>query len=303
MLNRMEMIRIFCSAADCSNFREAATRLRISPQAVTRAIKALEEELGEILFHRNTRQVHITAFGAAYALRARQMLEDFDALFRGHRAEAESAIAGRIGITAPQAIGKRFLVAFLQPLLKQHPQLVLNLRLEDEIPDAVEAQIDIGIRVGFLRDSRYVARALAPVPLQVVATPQLIAASGAPRNLDELQQRPLSVLIDRKNGRPWPWTFAHGPSLHPPTPALVCDDPEAELEAVLAGLAYGQLPAYLAQPYLENGRLQAVLTEQAPDPWQLFIYRPQQGPVPPRVRLVFDHLRACFSNPAQFPQG
>ena len=69
MLNRMEMIRIFCSAADCSNFREAATRLRISPQAVTRAIKALEEELGEILFHRNTRQVHITAFGEAYALR------------------------------------------------------------------------------------------------------------------------------------------------------------------------------------------------------------------------------------------
>lgn len=73
--------------------------------------------------------------------------------------------------------------------------------------------------------------------------------------------------------------FAHGPSLHTrPTPALVCDDPEAELEAVLAGLAYGQLPAYLAQPYLENGRLQAVLTEQAPDPWQLFIYRPPAGP-------------------------
>ena len=74
-------------------------------------------------------------------------------------------------------------------------------------------------------------------------------------------------------------------------------------EAVLAGLAYGQLPAYLAQPYLQSGHLQAVLTEQAPDPWQLFIYRPQQGPVSPRVRLVFDHLRACFCDPAQFPQG
>mgnify|MGYP002718360082 CR=1 FL=1 len=81
------------------------------------------------------------------------------------------------------------------------------------------------------------------------------------------------------------------------------DAKDPELEAVLAGLAYGQLPAYLAQPYLESGRLQAVLTEQAPDPWQLFIYRPQQGPVPPRVRLVFDHLRTCFSDPAQFPQG
>ncbi|WP_333984095.1 LysR family transcriptional regulator [Ectopseudomonas khazarica] len=303
MLNRMEMIRIFCSAADCSNFRETATRLGVSPQAVTRAIKALEEELGEILFHRNTRQVHITAFGEAYAVRARQTLEGFDSLFRGHRADTESGFSGRVGITAPQAIGKRFLVGFLQPLLKRHPHLQLTLRLEDEITDAVDAQIDIGIRIGSLRDSRYVARTLAPVPLQVVATPELIATTGSPRTLAELQQRPLSVLIDRKSGRPWPWTFADGPSLLPANPALTCDDPEAELEVVLAGLAYGQLPAYLAQPHLESGRLQAVMAQQAPAPWQLFIYRPQQGPVSPRVRLVFDHLRACFSDPAQFPQG
>ena len=54
MLNRMEMVRIFCTAAEAGSFREAATRLGISPQGVTRAIQALETELGESLFHRNT---------------------------------------------------------------------------------------------------------------------------------------------------------------------------------------------------------------------------------------------------------
>lgn len=77
MLNRMEMVRIFCTAAEAGSFREAATRLGISPQGVTRAIQALETELGESLFHRNTRQVSITAFGQDYAKDARSALDHF----------------------------------------------------------------------------------------------------------------------------------------------------------------------------------------------------------------------------------
>ncbi|MGY8832662.1 MAG: LysR family transcriptional regulator, partial [Pseudomonadales bacterium] len=103
MLNRMEMVRIFCAAAESGSFRAAASRLGISPQSVTRAVQALEAELGEPLFHRNTRQVHITAFGQGYAQEARSALEHFDALFRSHRSESE--LSGRIGITAPQTIG------------------------------------------------------------------------------------------------------------------------------------------------------------------------------------------------------
>ena len=49
------MLRIFCTAAESRNFKEAATRLGVSPQAVTRAVKELEDHVGELLFHRNTR--------------------------------------------------------------------------------------------------------------------------------------------------------------------------------------------------------------------------------------------------------
>ncbi|MFK1392511.1 LysR family transcriptional regulator [Pseudomonas aeruginosa] len=99
MLNRMEMVRIFCTAAEAGSFREAATRLGISPQGVTRAIQALETELGESLFHRNTRHVSITAFGQDYAKDARSALEHFDTLFRSHSVGPERS--GRVGITAP----------------------------------------------------------------------------------------------------------------------------------------------------------------------------------------------------------
>jgi hypothetical protein len=63
MSNRLEALRVFCTAADAANFREAAVRLSVSPQVVTRAVRELEEELGEPLFHRSTRGVQLTDFG------------------------------------------------------------------------------------------------------------------------------------------------------------------------------------------------------------------------------------------------
>ncbi len=303
MLNRVEMLRIFCAAAESDTFREAASRLGTSPQSVTRAIKELENTLGEMLFHRSTRQIHITAFGEDLVRQARETLSGFDQLFTRHTGIEENGLAGRVGITAPHAIGRLYLLEFLKPLMSKHPELRIDVRFDDEMTDAVEAQVDIGIRVGYIRDRRYIARAAGTVPFHVVAAPQLVASMGQPLTLDELKQRPLSVLIDRKTGRPWPWVFADGQTFMPESAAFTCDDPEAEREIVLAGLTFAQMPRYLAEPYLQEGKLVEVVPQIAPPPWELFVYRPQRGPVAPRVRLVYDHLLASFSDPQRFPQG
>ncbi|GLK87845.1 LysR family transcriptional regulator [Pseudomonas turukhanskensis] len=302
MLNRMELLKILCAAAEANSFREAATRLSISPQSVTRAIQELEQQFGEILFHRSTRQVQITAFGQSLVAQAQQTLDSVDQLFQRNTRNKVEAISGRVGITAPHAIGRRFLVQLLVPLLREQPGLQVELRLEDEMTDAVSAQIDIGIRVGMIRDRRYIARPMAKVPLHIVASPALVASGGAPQTLEQLHERPLSALIDRRSGKPWPWLFANNEHLLPAPAAFISDDPEAELEVVLAGLAYAQVPSYLAVPHLRSGALVTVLDRFAPTAWDLFIYRPQRGPVSPRVRLVFDHLLAQFSDKTLFPE-
>ena len=83
------MLRIFCTAAESRNFKEAATRLGVSPQAVTRAVKDLEDHVGELLFHRNTRHNRITEFGEQLAVRARHSLQGVDAIFQGAEQAAE----------------------------------------------------------------------------------------------------------------------------------------------------------------------------------------------------------------------
>jgi DNA-binding transcriptional LysR family regulator len=137
MLNRLEMLRIFCVAADSSNFKEAAQRLGISPQAVTRAIKELEQLQGELLFHRNTRHSHITDFGAALAMDARRKVQDIDALFH-QREQTEQDVSGLVRITAPAALGESHLAPALASLLQQHAGLRFDLRLSDEMSDVVD---------------------------------------------------------------------------------------------------------------------------------------------------------------------
>ena len=73
------------------------------------------------------------------------------------------------------------------------------------------------------------------------------------------------------------------------TSATEADVIQAVDAAAVAQKTWGRLPA------IERGELVCLLPELAPSPWELFIYRPQRGPVAPRVRLVYDHLIACFS--------
>ncbi|WP_374403718.1 LysR family transcriptional regulator [Niveibacterium sp.] len=297
MLNRLEMLRVFCAAADAGSFKGAAMRLGISPQAVTRAIHELEALQGELLFHRNTRRIQITAFGEALAARARACVGELDALFASAKDQEQNELAGVVRLTAPSSIGRLRVLPVLTALGSAHPQLQLDVRLNDQIVDVVDERIDIGLRIGFPRDNRFVVRAVAKVHFRVVGTPALIARVGLPASIAELDRVPTTGMVDRNTGRAWPWLFADGEHAAPAQPAFMCDDAEAEAAAVLAGIAFGQIPDFLADQHIAAGRLVPVLQDLAPDPWDLYLYRPQRGPVPARIRLVFDALVSALSVP------
>lgn len=293
MLNRLEMLRLVCAAADASSFKEAAARLGTSPQAITRAVKDLEDELGELLFHRNTRGVQITEFGARFTAQAREMVAQMDRLFEPAHAAGGAELTGTVRITAPRSVARSYLTQPLLELARAHPGIKLELNLTEVLADVVDEKIDIGVRVGQMRDSRLVVRPAGKVTLGVVGTPELVARMR-PSTLRDLYQMPVTALNDPNTGRAWPWYFTGNQQFVPSAPAFVADDPETERDAVLAGLGFGQLGHFLYADYLASGQLVTVLDEYAPAPWDIYVYRPQRGPVSARVRLVFDHLVAAI---------
>jgi len=296
MQNQLEMLRIFQAVAESSNFKEASIRLGISPQSVTRAIKELEERLGEPLFYRSTRNTTITEFGKQMALKSEGVIEQMDALFQPNQyAETPQAIAGSVKITMPNTFGRQYLLPALTAFTKDYPNIQLDLRFSDLIDNVVADQMDIGVRIGFFSNNRNVARRVNEIKFHIVGAPALVAKTGVPQQVNDLCAMPYTGLIDQNTGRMWSWTFADEPDCFPSTPAFITDDIEAELAAVLAGIGYGQLPDFMCEKHLKTGQLVAVLEHQSPAPWGIYVYRPQRGPVAERVRVLFDYLAKTLS--------
>jgi DNA-binding transcriptional LysR family regulator len=290
MQNKLEILRIFKVVAESSNFKEASVRLGISAQSVTRAIKELEELLGEPLFYRSTRNTKITDFGKQLALKSEVLVDQIDALLRPQKSTDSEQVKGLVRVTMTSILGRRYLLPALTVFLKSHPGIHLDLRFSDLIDNVVEDQMDIGVRIGFFDNNRKVARRVNEVKFHIVGTPELIAKTGMPTKVSDFNKMPYTGLVDHNTGRMWPWAFANTSDYFQSSPSFLTDDPEAELTAVLAGIGYGQMGDFMCEEYIQNGQLVPILQDEAPAPWGIYVYRPQRGPVAERVRLVFDYL-------------
>ncbi|MBU1620773.1 MAG: LysR family transcriptional regulator [Gammaproteobacteria bacterium] len=302
MLNKVELLRIFCAAAESDSFKAAAVRLGISPQAVTRAVQQLEQSTGEVLFHRSTRHIRLTRFAEGFAIQAKHSLQQLDALFQQHQAVSNHTIAGLVRLAAPKVI-RPILMPVLSALAQQHPALQLDLRLSDQLADVVDEQIDVGVRIGLIRDNSFIARKVADVGLFLTASPLLLSKYGVPLDLEQLAELPTTALMDKATGRAWHWYFQEGQLWSPKKISFVADDSETEADATLAGLGVSQLASCMAIPHLRTGALVRLLPGLDPKPWPLSVYRPQRGPVPERVRLVFDTLIKALSDKDIFPEA
>ena len=185
--NKLELLRIFCNAAELGNFKACASKLAISPQAVTRAVQQLERLTGEVLFHRNTRQVRLTQFGEQLFADGRLQLAQVEALLSPRQASAD--LAGVVRIAAPAAF-RMILTPLLLEFARLYPQIQLDIRLSDQHSDVVDEQIDLGIRAGLLRDQSFVAVPISQVELWLVASADYLAEHGTPNDLTELSQSP-----------------------------------------------------------------------------------------------------------------
>lgn len=288
-MNRLEAIKYFCLACETLNFRETANQLAISPSVVTRVIAELEQELGEQLFKRNTRQIRLTSFGEQFLIKAQQLLADSDSLFKmGKQAEE---MAGLVRITLPRWRENEAILADLLTAIAPYPQLILDWREDMAKFNAVAHRIDIGLRIGKEPNSNFIVRKISDVQDWIVAAPSLLARLGLPKDLDDLQRNyPFSFPINVETGRAWELALNDNLSLQPRNVIFYSTDPESELRAALHGNTVSVISELFCKPHLAQGKLQRLFPELPIEKWQLYLYRPYQPLTPQRVLFVFDKL-------------
>ncbi|OOF78590.1 LysR family transcriptional regulator [Rodentibacter caecimuris] len=291
MNNRFETLKVFCSLAETLQFKETANRLAISPPVVTRLIAELEDYLGESLFQRNTRQVHLTDFGEQFLPQAQQLLADSEKLFIPNKQRAYAEMNGIVRITAPSWRINDEILAKLLTALSPYPNLVIDWRDDMSKLDSVSHRIDIGIRIGPKSEPNFIVRKIADIGDVLVAAPSLLERLGEPKSLEDLEQRfPFAALINVNTGRPWHFPLTPERTLKPHRIAFQSNNIYSKLQAVLQGSAVGLVSDFIAQPYLQTGELRQLFPEIKIQKWQLFLYRPYETVTPKRVLKVFEEL-------------
>ena len=289
MQDRLDALTIFVAVAEQQSFAEAARQLSRSPASITRAVASLEERLQTRLFNRTTRSVALTDAGARYLESCRRLLAAYDELEAvnfGERVQPR----GWIGITAPIMFGRLHVLPLVRSFLCEYPQVDVRLLLLDRVVSLVDEGLDLGVRVGQLRDSSLRAVRVGQVRRVVCATPEYIARHGVPATPRDLGSHSL-VACTAVTPIPDRWSF-HGPSgvsSVAVTPRLVVNTTAAAVDAALNGLGLACIMSYQAEPHAAAGRLQTVLVEYEPAPAPIHIVHPEGRHLPAKVRLFLDH--------------
>ena len=292
-MNKLDALKFFITAAETLNFREAAVKLAISPSVVTRTIAELENQLGELLFKRNTRSITLTSFGELFLPKAKRLLEDSDTLFQ--TAKDDNEMKGVVRITLFRLPNHEQILYELLTALRPYPELFIDWRLDMMRLDTVEHRIDIGIRVGREPNPNFIIKSVAQVQHIFVASPDLLERLGAPKDFEDLRQRyPFSGLMNPETGKVWEFMLDGVNTFVPRHLEFFSTDPDSQIQAALAGRAVVQASDLACKEHLASGRLVKVLPEIQQEKWQLYLYRPYQTITPKRVMKVFEVLEGVL---------
>ncbi len=297
-MDRFKQIETFVAVATRGSLSAAAAAEGVAPAIVGRRLDALEERLGVKLMVRTTRRLTLTFEGVAFLEDCQRILRDF------HNAEASVSLggvkaSGHVRVSAPAGFGRRHVAPLVPAFLKSNPEVSVSLDLTDRLVDLVNESVDLAIRIGSLDDSALVGVRLADNRRVVVASPSYLAVHGTPHVPDDLVRHECLTFGTYGNqARGWQFVVDGQPQWLRVAGALACNDGAVLLDWALAGRGLAWRSMWEVGADLAAGRLVTVLDAFAAPPNAIHAVFPQRRHLPLRVRMLIDHLKNTYANPA-----
>ncbi len=293
-VDRTRALTLFLAVARAKSFSRAAIEAGLTPQAMSKAVRQLEEHLNVRLLHRTTRKLSMTEEGTRLFELADpgiRMLDD--AIDQVHASREEAG--GMVRVVAPLSLGVKMLVPLIREFQQQHPSVRFDVLLDDRFTDLVDARIDVGFRIGTSAERNVVARRLRDVKLIICAAPAYLEEHGKPATIAQLLMHRCTGFRHPNTGKTVPWELQQGGEIvYQDVPAVATfNDVIAEIEAVRCGVGIGQLQAYMIEQDLDDGTLIPLLPQLATSRLGVFMYYPQRTQIPSRVRRFVDFVVAA----------
>jgi LysR family transcriptional regulator for bpeEF and oprC len=299
-MNKLQAMEVFVQVVDAGGFTRASESLQLPKATVSTLVAGLEAALSVKLLHRTTRQVSVTADGAAYYERCLRILADVK--------DAEESLSrtrlspsGRLRVDAPTGLSHEILVPALPSFFEQYPDIQLELGCSDRPVDLIEEGVDCAVRGGQLSDSTLIARRVGLLNFVTCAAPSYLERYGTPLHPRDLERHRCVNYFSSKTGKIYTWDYSRdGERIEMMLPGVVAlNDSNAYLQAGLAGLGIIMMTDVQLDNHGAGGRLVQVLQDWVTDPLPIHVVYPQNRHLSAKVRVFVEWVADLMASHPQ----
>ncbi len=287
----LNLLRSFTALYETGSFTGAARKLGVPRSTVSRAIAALEEQLGEELVHRTTRTVAISEEGKELFDRVSPSLAAIGSAL-ADRSTRQDEVTGLVRLTATQDVSAALLSEAATRFTVRYPGTQVEIVATTDIKDLTRDGIDLALRIvkARLPDSTTLAQRIGSIRWQIFAAPSYLARHGTPRTIRDLHDHDWvgfrGVTAVPKNNIPGR-RFSDG--------RIVVDDVFVARDILRRGGGLGGLPSFLAAEDVQAGLLVPLLPKLSLINANVFLLQPARKHIAPRVaafkQLLLELLR------------
>jgi DNA-binding transcriptional LysR family regulator len=280
----------FVRVAETGSLSAAGRDLGVSQPAVSQQMSALERHLSVRLINRTTRKLALTEAGAEYYRSARLIL---DAVCEaGEKAAGlNTRLTGRLRVHAPVGFGQRYIADIAIKFRQAHPDLIIDLTLDDHYVNLAEDAIDVAIRFGALAPSSLVAQRLGTLRRILVASPAYLEIFGTPTMPEHLLDHRQVRFSGAADDDMIPLVGPSGLVDVPVTPSFLANNAFALTKALKAGLGLGGAQLPLVRADLEDGSLVRVLPDFEYAPLDVHAVFVSSRFIPAKVKEFVKHVQ------------
>ena len=283
----------FVAVADNLSFRAAASRLGVTPSALSHTMQQLEEHLRIRLLHRTTRSVSLTDAGLRLLDRLRPAVEQVSRALDDLKGEQRHPF-GRLRVYVTYLAGATVLAPVWARFLSSFPDVQLEIHADVAPCDIVAKGFDAGIGPKDWAAADMIAvRVMGPMRVAVVGAPAYFIRQRPPRTPDDLAHHSCIQYRRAADGALFEWPFERdGKSQRVAVEGrIIVNDTDLAVRAAVDGLGIAYAAEAVVDPFLHSGQLVRILEDWVPCYEGIFLYYSGHRQVPVALRALIDMLR------------
>ena len=290
--NRLANLLEFVTTVQSGSFTSAGQKLGLTGSAVGKSVSRLEARLGVKLLHRTTRRVSLTKEGSLYLETCLRLLDELSITEQSFISDNDIPV-GHVRLELPGAFGRRHILPTINNLALKYSALKFSMTFSERYGDIIAEGFDLSVRIGNLPNhSELIAKKLGVQKLVICASPDYFERFGKPVYPEDLLGRDCITGWRRPGQHFWILKDHIGNDIkYPVTPRFEMSDGEGMVSAAVAGCGLCQLPTWLINQEINDGKLVTVMDDFSGAVMPIHAIWPQTPYQKPKVHVVVEELK------------